>query len=74
MIDPDRIAWTHYRARAGGREPIAAAQNGIHYTPSRRVGLGTITSRRPEPAPEPEPVDVLAAIKNGARPCRPPSP
>lgn len=71
MFDPDRIAWTHYRARAGGREPIAAADSGIHYTPSRRVGLGCITSRRPE-RPEAEP-DILAAIKNGARPCRPPS-
>ena len=67
MIDPDRIAWTHYRARAGGREPIAASTSGIHYTPSRRVGVGTITSRRP--APPPEPVDILAAIRNGARPC-----
>jgi hypothetical protein len=74
VIDADRVSWTHYRVTAAGREPIAAAHHGLHYQPSRRVGLGTITSRRPDPPAEPAPVDILAAIKAGARhPCRPPS-
>jgi hypothetical protein len=69
VIDADRVAWTHYRVTAAGREPIANARHGMHYAPSRRVGLGCITSRRPEPL-EAEPVDILAAIKAGARhPC-----
>lgn len=68
MIDADRIAWTHYRAAAGGREPIAPAHDGIHYTPPRRVGLGVITSR-PAPGPTTPPPDILAAIRSGARQC-----
>lgn len=39
-----------FRQTARGREPLATmseAGEHVHYQPSRRVGIGSITSRRP---------------------------
>lgn len=39
-----------FRQTARGREPLATSSEAgehVHYTPSRRVGIGSITSRRP---------------------------
>ena len=43
-----------FRNTARGREPLACAgESGehIHYQPHRRVGVGCITSRRPDERP-----------------------
>jgi hypothetical protein len=40
-----------FRSTARGREPLASASDAgehVHYEPSRRVGIGSITSRKPE--------------------------
>jgi hypothetical protein len=39
-----------FRSTARGREPLASASDAgehVHYEPSRRVGIGAITSRKP---------------------------
>jgi hypothetical protein len=39
-----------FRSTARGREPLASASDAgehVHYQPSRRVGIGSITSRKP---------------------------
>lgn len=39
-----------FRSTARGREPLATSSEAgehVHYEPSRRVGIGSITSRRP---------------------------
>jgi hypothetical protein len=39
-----------FRQTARGREPLATSSEAgdhVHYTPLRRVGIGSITSRRP---------------------------
>lgn len=39
-----------FRSTARGREPLATASDAgehVHYQPSRRAGIGSITSRRP---------------------------
>ena len=43
-----------FRTTARGREPLASASEAgehIHYQPSRRVGIGSITSKRPGERP-----------------------
>ena len=44
-----------FRQTARGREPLASSSEAghhVHYQPSRRVGIGSITSRRPgQPKP-----------------------
>jgi len=40
-----------FRSTARGREPLASASDAgehVHYEPSRRVGIGSITSKKPE--------------------------
>jgi len=43
-----------FRTTARGREPLAAASEAgehVHYQPSRRVGVGCITSKKPNERP-----------------------
>lgn len=41
-----RLADTHFRHSAQGREPLAPPSGDhVHYQPLRRVGIGVITSR-----------------------------
>lgn len=45
-MTPDSL----FRQTARGREPLAGSADAgehVHYTPSRRVGIGCVTSRRP---------------------------
>ena len=40
-----------FRSTARGREPLASASDAgehVHYEPSKRVGIGAITSRQPK--------------------------
>lgn len=44
----------HFRHSPRGREPLSAPGQGgehVHYSPSTKVGLGCITSRKPTGAP-----------------------
>jgi len=44
-MNPDSL----FRQTARGREPLASSSEAgehVHYEPSRRVGIGSITSRR----------------------------
>lgn len=62
-----------FRYTAGGREPLApAGEAGLHahYSPMRRVGIGTITSRKSS-SPELTFWDVLAWNLSGAGGTRP---
>lgn len=48
MIRRARLEDTLFRHTAHGREPLAAPSSGgdhVHYQPTKRVGLGSITSR-----------------------------
>lgn len=48
MIARARVHETLFRSTAGGREPLAPPGEGgthVHYQPSRRVGIGCVTSK-----------------------------
>jgi hypothetical protein len=56
-----------FRSTARGREPLASASDAgehVHYEPSRRVGIGSITSKKPS-SPTPLTFFEYLAIRAG---------
>lgn len=69
MPDDRKARVAHYRHGGGGREPLAAPDEGgshTHYTPSRQHGLGSLTSRRP-----PSYAELFRQTPTGPRPTEP---